>query len=359
MDLRDWPRFLAEAINAAVGAVGAGGGELQLQWPLVLLLLPLPLAMLLLPSANAWGAALRLPTLTALEELAGAAATARRWPRQLPLWLLWSLLLLAAARPFWNGAPVQLPTQGRDMLLVVDISGSMKIKDMRAGERWISRVKAVKNVVGEFVERRRGDRMGLVLFGALPYLQAPLSFDLGAVHNLLLEAQPGFAGEKTAIGDALGLAIKRLRDRPAPSKVVILLTDGQSNSGRFEPLTAAGWAKEAGVRVHTVGVGADRIPQRSIFGARMVQNRDLDERTLRAIARRTGGRYFRARNPSQLEKIYRELGRLEPVQQESELFRPRTELFHWSLGLALTLSQLLALGYGVSALARARRLRGV
>ena len=330
-------------VNFWVSTLSVGNfGELYLQWPIVLLLLPLPLGMLLLPAASTWRPALQVPFFDVLTSLTRShtAISRQRFLRAVLLLSVWSLLLVSAAQPTWIGQPVQLPVQGRDMMIAVDISGSMDIQDMPVGNKRIRRVKAVKDVVSSFIARRQGDRMGLILFGSLPYLQAPLSFDLKTIGTLLAEAQLGFAGQETALGDAVALSVKRLRDRPANSRVLILLTDGRNNAGRFDPTQAAQLAALEGVRIYTIGVGAKKIPQRSFFGTRHIANQELDENTLRRIARLTKGRYFRAHDPAELEKIYETLDQLEPIDLDQEVFRPQSTRFHYPLGTALLISLL-------------------
>ena len=246
------------------------------------------------------------------------------------LFLCWLCTLLALSRPQWVGDPVPLPTSGRDLLLAVDISPSMRQRDMRIGGQIVNRLVAVKSVVGEFVAQREGDRLGLILFGEQAYLQTPLTFDRKTLKTLLYEAQLGFAGSNgTAIGDAIGLAVKRLQDRSENHRVVILLTDGANNSGALEPIKAAQLASRAKVKIYTIGVGA-----RGASG--------LDEQTLSEVAKITGGQFFRARNPAELDAIYQELNRLEPVDQEAETIRPTISLYHWPLSIAFVLSLLIA-----------------
>ena len=246
------------------------------------------------------------------------------------LFLCWLCALLALSRPQWVGDPVPLPTSGRDLLLAVDISPSMRQRDMRIGGQIVNRLVAVKSVVGEFVAQREGDRLGLILFGEQAYLQTPLTFDRKTLQTLLYEAQLGFAGSNgTAIGDAIGLAVKRLQDRSENHRVVILLTDGANNSGALEPIKAAQLASRAKVKIYTIGVGA-----RGASG--------LDEQTLSEVAKITGGQFFRARNPAELDAIYQELNRLEPVDQEAETIRPTISLYHWPLSIAFVLSLLIA-----------------
>lgn len=325
---------------------------IELIWPAVLLALPLPwLAWRLLPPAQAEQSALRVPFFSSWQELQGGQRTSAARARLLSwlaLVLIWLCLLLAAARPTWIGASITLPMEGRDLLLAVDISGSMMIEDMRVGRNMATRVDAVKYVVGEFIQRRRGDRIGLILFGSQAYLQAPLTFDGVTVKRFLQEAQVGFAGKETAIGDAIGLSVKRLRERPTENRVLVLLTDGANTAGAVSPRAAASLAAENGIRIYTVGVGADELKQAGLFGSsfgsRTVNpSRDLDEDTLQLIADSTGGKYFRARDPAELAEIYGLLDLLEPVDQDAATYRPRQSLFHWPLAAAFCLSGLLAL----------------
>lgn len=314
-------------------------------WPYALALLPLPfiIRLLLKPHDDAAGA-IRVPFFTALQALSDTTTNHPMWRRVKAglLWLTWACLIVALARPSWVGEPMNVPQDRRDLMLAVDISGSMQEQDMLVNRQYIDRISAVKSVVGEFVEKRTGDRMGLILFGEQSYLQTPLTHDRHTVKQQLYEAQLGFAGNATAIGDAIGLAIKRLRDRPADSRILILLTDGANTAGT-EPRQAADIAAEADIKIHTIGVGASEKIERSLFGARRVNpSRDLDELTLKAIADKTGGEYFRARNPEELNAIYSELDRLEPIPEE-QTFRPTRSLLHWPLLAALLCNLLLML----------------
>ncbi len=329
---------------------------LTLQWPYALLLLPLPwLVWRLWPAAAGEDAALRAPFFESWQALDDRGVGRRRGGGLLSLLvlcLLWLTLLGALARPTWIGEPVSLPASGRDLLVAVDLSGSMQVEDMVVGQHTVSRIDAVKQVVGEFIERRRGDRLGLILFGSNAYVQAPLTFDRNTVQRFLREAQLGFAGRETAIGDAIGLAVKRLRERPADSRVLILLTDGANNAGEVEPLDAARLAADNGVKIHTIGIGSDKMVMPGLFGSsfgsKVVNpSRDLDEDTLREIASSTGGNYFRARDPAELINIYQLLDALEPVEQEAQSYRPQKSLFHLPLAIAFCLSLLLALVRGV------------
>ncbi|MDJ0878642.1 MAG: VWA domain-containing protein [Halieaceae bacterium] len=330
---------------------------LTLQWPYALLLVPLPwLVWRFWPAAAGEEAALRAPffdSWQALEQQGSGGRSAGSLFGLIALCLLWLALLAALARPTWVGEPVSLPASGRDLLVAVDLSGSMQVEDMVVGQHTVSRIDAVKQVVGEFIDRRRGDRLGLILFGSNAYVQAPLTFDRNTVQRFLREAQLGFAGRETAIGDAIGLAVKRLRERPADSRVLILLTDGANNAGEVEPLDAARLAADNGVKIHTIGIGSDKMVMPGLFGSsfgsKVVNpSRDLDENTLREIAERTGGNYFRARDPAELINIYQLLDALEPVEQEAQSYRPQRSLFHLPLAAAFGLSLLLGAVRGMS-----------
>lgn len=310
-------------------------------WPWVFALLPLPwLVRRYLTALPSRTGALRVPDLAQFGDLSqhGHAARAHRRLRPALLWLAWLALLAAAARPQWTGEPVGLPTSGRDLMLAIDISGSMNTEDMVIEGQVVDRLTAVKTVAGDFIGRRQGDRIGLVLFGSNAYLQAPLTFDRVTVRALLDETPIGIAGGKTAIGDAIGLALKHLKDRPAESRVLVLLTDGANNVGEVAPDKAAELAATADVRIHTIGVGAESMRLPGFFRDRVVNpSADLDEDTLRGIAERTGGRYFRARDTEELEEIYRLIDGLEPAEQEARTFRPVRVLYYWPLGIGALL----------------------
>lgn len=314
-------------------------------WPWIALLLPLPwLVRRLLPPAARPGPALFAPFVTALAQR-GLMQPPHDAPRHWPLfWLLWLLLLIAAARPQWLDDAVELSETGRNLMLAVDISGSMETPDLDHDQRQSTRLDVVKEVAGEFIERREGDRVGLILFGTQAYLQTPLTFDLGSLRTLLNEVLIGMAGKQTAIGDAIGLAIKRLKEAPGGQAVLILLTDGSSNAGAIPPAQAAQLAAQAGLRIHTIGVGAERMRIASILGSQFINpSADLDENTLKMIAETTGGQFFRARDRAALDAVYLALDELEPVQSSGRKVRPVSELFPWPLGMALILSGFWAL----------------
>ncbi|ACO78092.1 von Willebrand factor, type A (VWA) domain protein [Azotobacter vinelandii CA] len=316
----------------------------EFAWPWVFLLAPLPwLLRLVLPPADSGETALRVSFLGELESLSGRRARLRLpgWRQQAPFVLLWLLLLGAAARPEWVGEPRPLPASGRDLLLAVDVSGSMEYADMHWQGESIGRLELVKHLLGQFIEDRRGDRVGLILFGSQAYLQAPLTFDRRTVRTWLEEAAIGIAGKDTAIGDAIGLGLKRLRQRPAQSRVLILVTDGANTAGEIAPSVAARLAAAEGVRIHTIGIGADPRQDGPPGLLGLTPGLDLDEPTLRAIAEETGGSYFRARSSEELRAIEETLARLEPVAQPPTQARPARPLYPWPLATALLLGLLL------------------
>lgn len=307
-------------------------------WPWMALALPLPwLAMRMLPPIRSDGSALFLPFAVDVADGAASSAMAHtRW-RGLLFIAMWALLVIAAMRPQWLGEPVPQPTTGRRVLLAVDVSGSMATEDMDEDK---TRLQVVQKVAGDFIRERNGDQVGLILFGSRPYLQAPLTSDLETVQHFLVEAVVGIAGTQTAIGDAIGLALKRLRDDEKQSQdtqkqtVLILLTDGQNDSGAMPPLQAAQLARQAGLRIYTIGVGGR--PRTDFFGNSI--GGGLDEDTLQKIAQVTGGGYFRATNALKLEQVYKRIDQLEPAAGREQWYRPRSEWFRWPLALALLLS---------------------
>jgi Ca-activated chloride channel family protein len=320
----------------------------QLAWWWILLLLPVPwlVRRYLSPEHMEKDAALRVPVVAEFENLFGGSQirSASRY-RFLLLWLIWTLVLFAAARPQYIGEPESLPMTGRDLLMAVDLSGSMEEQDFQLEGRWVDRLTATKAIAKEFIERRIGDRIGLILFGRETYLQAPLTFDRATVQILLDEAVIGLAGQETAIGDAIGLGIRTLTDAEIQEsrRVLVLLTDGANTAGAIDPLKAAELARDRGMVIYTIGIGADSVMVQSLFGVREVNpSADLDEQTLTTVAEGTGGRYFRARDTEAFQDIYEILDELEPAAGEESGFRPVAERYHWPLSAALILSLLWA-----------------
>lgn len=312
----------------------------NLAWPWLLLLLPLPwLLKRFLNNPHSTTepvAAPVLPIQARLQGLPGVSqqgASRRRWLTLL-LALAWALLVLALARPQHVGEATREPVTGRDLMLAVDISPSMDERDMVLGGRRLNRLEALKVVLDNFIRQRQGDRLGLLLFGTEPYIQTPLTFDHETLGTLLSEAGLGMAGRTTAIGDAIGLAVKHLRDRPQEHRVLILLTDGANTAGNLTPEKATEIAAASDVRIHTIGIGSDALFR---FDHRGNSSNALDEAQLRKIASTTGGQYFRARSIEDLQGIYREIDRLEPLDLEGKTWRPVTDLYAWPAGAALVL----------------------
>jgi len=312
----------------------------EFAWPWLFVLLPLPwlVARVLAPATGETGAALRLPVALSGFDLAGGANPVARWKRWVAL-LVWALLVAASARPQWIGEPIDLARNGRDLMLLVDASGSMDTPDMRIGGQEVTRYGAVKAIAGDFVRRRVGDRLGLIVFGTQAYLLTPLTFDRDTVFKQLDESAIGLPGKETAIGDAVGLSIKRLRERPLDRRVLILLTDGVNDAGELDPRKAIDLAVSEQVKIYTIGIGADSMRVDGFFGSQVVNpSADIDEKMLTTMADKTGGRFFRARNTAELAQIYGEIDRLEPSADAQQQFRPVDEIFYWPLSAAALLA---------------------
>lgn len=323
-------------------------GAFEFIWLWSALFWPLPFFARLLTPRERPVQALRVPFFHRIKALPQSRYSEHKYSKSLIVaGLVWSLIVIAAMRPQWVGNPVELPVSGRSVMLAVDLSGSMKETDLELQGEAVTRLAVVKAVLRPFIERRKGDRLGLILFGDQAYLQTPLTFDRKTLAQMLEEAELGLAGERTAIGNAIGLAVKRMKDLPESEKVLVLLTDGQNTAGEVSPEDAGRMAKATGLRIHTIGVGADEAWVRTYFGKQKINpSAELDEAMLQTLASLTGGTYFRARSTAELEKIYVLIDKIEPVEIEKELFRPRQELFFWPLGFAvLTLgSWVLVLG---------------
>ena len=332
----------------------------SLAWPWALLALPLPLLVrwLVPPARGLSEAGLRVPSLNRFATLRD-----RSQIEQLTNWrvwvalIAWLLLVLAAARPERIGDELDMPVSGRNLMLAVDLSGSMDQKDFELGSRRVDRLTATKAVASDFISRREGDRIGLILFGERAYLQVPLTLDRETVKILLMEAFIGLAGEKTAIGDAITLAVRRVHEQREEQgdQVLVLLTDGANTAGEVDPIKAAQLAQQVGLRIYTIGIGAEQLEVSSLIGGRRRINpsADLDEETLTQIADLTGGRYFRATDTASLQDIYALVDELEPVEEPESGFRPVKSLFYWPLGGAFALVVLMCL----AGLARQLRLR--
>tara|TARA_R110002096_G_scaffold97263_4_gene216703 strand:- start:17269 stop:18303 length:1035 start_codon:yes stop_codon:yes gene_type:complete len=322
----------------------------SLAWPWALAALPLPLLVrYFVPQADGLSTAgLRVPNVDSFKTLKD-----RKGREQLLNWrfwvagLAWILLVLAAARPERIGDELDVPVAGRNLMLAVDLSGSMDQKDFELVGRRVDRLTATKAVASDFIARREGDRIGLILFGERAYLQVPLTLDRTTVNVLLMEAFIGLAGEKTAIGDAITLAVRRVHEQEddAGEQVLILLTDGANTAGEVHPLKAAQLAQQVGLRIYTIGIGAEQLEVASLIGGRRQINpsADLDEGTLTEIANLTGGRYFRATDTASLQDIYQLVDELEPVEEPESGFRPVKSYYYYPLGAAFGLVTLMCL----------------
>ncbi|WP_298775284.1 VWA domain-containing protein [uncultured Shewanella sp.] len=316
---------------------------LTLAWPWLLILLPLPFIIRKKSQSTEQGGHLHL---SGVEPLSLQSSNIKQSLTRKRYWLIWGLLVLSAARPLWMGDPIDLPAKGRDLMLSVDLSGSMQIEDMQINGQSVDRFTLVQHVLSNFIERRKGDRIGLILFADHAYLQSPLTLDRRSVAQFLTEAQIGLVGKQTAIGEAIALAVKRFDNIDKSNRVLILLTDGSNNAGSISPEQAAAIAEKRGIKIYTVGIGADVMERRTLFGTERVNpSMDLDEAQLKSIANTTGGRYFRARNPQELQQIYQEIDKLEPISRDQLTYRPQSELFYWPLSIALIVSILIALSY--------------
>ena len=258
------------------------------------------------------------------------------WFLPLTFYLALTLMIVALARPQWGTRRMVVNTSGINIVLAVDLSESMAALDFKYRGSVINRLEAVKTVVRDFIKRRSGDRIGMVVFGSEAYTQLPLTRDYNTLATILEKLKIGAAGRSTAIGDAIGISLKRLEDIKSKSNIIILLTDGRSNSGEFEPRTAAAIAKEQGVKIYTIGVGsrgpAPFLINDPVFGQRYVyQQADIDETTLKEIADQTGGHYFRAQDLESLEKIYATIDSMEKTDVKVKTFADYNELYIYVL----------------------------
>jgi len=316
----------------------------QLAW---LLLSPLPLLVnRLWPAYREHAVPVRLPVLDRLARLTGQpaqtltyAGSAPRWQRILR-WLTWILILVALARPQWLEAPVSKTIPARDLLVAVDLSGSMETEDfVGADGRQLDRMSAVKEVLSDFLVRREEDRVALIVFGSAAFVQLPFTTDKQVVQQMLDETRVRMAGPKTMLGDAIGLAITLFDRSELPERLMILLTDGNDTGSLIPPLRAAEIARDKGLVIHTIGVGDNS----------RTGEEALDEAALREMSLITGGSYFHAADRDELEQIYTRLDQLSPRKVEMVSHQPRRDLFHWPLGAALLMT---LIAHGISAFGR-------
>jgi Ca-activated chloride channel family protein len=320
-------------------------------WLLLLIVLPLLLRWTLPPFREPRQAVRapwfdRIAALLDIQPAAGAVVAKTSWLRLLFQWILWSLLVIAMARPQLIEPPISRITPTRDLLLLVDLSGSMDARDFTdsRGER-VDRLTAVKEVLEDFLTRREGDRVGLVVFGNAPFVQVPFTQDLDACRMLLGETAVRMAGPRTAFGDAIGLGITLFERSEVEDRVMIALTDGNDTGSKIPPAEAAKIAKDNEIQIHVIGVGDPTS----------TGEEELDEEALEAVARATDGRYFFAQDRDELAGIYEDLDRLETREVEAETYRPRLDRFHWPLALFLILGLIQHLGLLLRNVREARR----
>lgn len=256
------------------------------------------------------------------------------------LYIIWTLIIISAARPQMVGEPINIRNHSREILLVIDISNSMRETDFVINNRRVDRLTAVKKTVSDFIKKRANDKIGLILFATNAYLQAPITYDKNAVEKILLETEAGMAGRSTAIGDALGLALKTLRQTgELDKKVIILLTDGENNDGSINLAEAISLAKKEGIKIYTIGVGTDGALIQSMFGFNIkLGSSGLDEKELKEIAEATKGSFYKASDTKSLEKIYSTIDELEPSENKDIYIQEIKELYYCPLALALILS---------------------
>jgi Ca-activated chloride channel family protein len=314
--------------------------NIEFVWWWALILLPLPLLVYKLMPRESQQAEIKLAY---LPDNTHSNKPKQKLQKTLSI-AIWTLLIIACARPVWFGDPIEFQPKYRDLMLVVDLSGSMQKEDMNLDGEFTDRLTAVKKVLSDFVAKRKGDRLGVVLFGDHAYLQTPLTADRQAVIQQINQTVIGLVGQSTAMGDGIGLGTKTFVDSNAPQRVMVLLSDGGNTAGVLDPIEAAEIAKKYNATIYTVGVGAGEMMVKEFFMTRKVDTAaDLDEKTLTQIAEVTGGQYFRARDTEQLENIYETINQLEPVSSDTQTWRPQSEWFRYPLSAALGLSVLLFL----------------
>jgi Ca-activated chloride channel family protein len=326
------------------GPRGAGCGciVLEFAYPLALLALPLPLlALWLLPPHRQRVSALRVPFFDTVVDAAGTEARSgavvmrRRMLQLITAALVWSAIVAGLAKPQWVGEPIVRTEAARDIMLAIDLSGSMDYRDFPDGDgNTVSRFTAVQRVVGQFVAERDSDRIGLIVFGDKAYLQLPFTRDLETAGALVQLMQVGMAGPRTALGDAIGLAIRAFESSEVDDRVLILLTDGNDTASKMTPVNAAGIAALNGVEIHTIGIG----------DVNATGEDRVDFAALETVAERSGGQFFNAEDETSLAEIYRLIDAATAADVRTQSWRPRESLVHWPAGVAAVL---ILLGYAL------------
>ena len=325
---------------------------IEFAYPNFLWLMLLPVCVYyILPSVHRmYGDALKVPFVRDIAEVKShfkglRVVRSRAVSSYLKMFLLsivWLCLIVALCRPQWVGEPMKVQNEGRDILLVVDISRSMLERDFQYHGKYYDRLSVVKQVVSEFVDKRNEDKIGLVLFGTRAYLQVPLTYDKQAIKDTLYATDAGMAGNSTSIGDAIGVGLKNMPPDEHHNKVIILLTDGENNDGSLSMPQAIELAAQENVKVYTIGVGSDET---AILGGLFVMQRDteLDEESLEKLAEATQGTYFRAKDVDSLQRVYEKIDQLEPQKREGRFVQETRELFYYPASMALMLFILLML----------------
>lgn len=308
---------------------------LDLAYPWALLMLPLPLLVWwLMPPQRERVSALRVPFFEQITAAAGSEARAgavvmrRRWLQMIVAALVWLLLVVGVAKPEWVGEPIVRTEAARDVMLGIDLSGSMDYHDFPGGDGDdVSRFDAVQRVVDQFVAERESDRIGLIVFGTKAYLQLPFTRDLETARALVALMEVGMAGPQTALGDSIGLAIRSFESSEVDDRLLILLTDGNDTASKMTPINAADIAKLNGVEIYTIGIG-----NKNATGEDRV-----DFEVLADIARRTGGQFFNAEDEPSLQQVYQRIDEIAVADIRTQSWRPRTSLVHWLAGTATML----------------------
>lgn len=314
-------------------------------WLFVLLILPIMIR-LVLPKTNSENVALNISFIDELSNITQSGkVNAHNKRARIIYFVIWILLVTAAARPQWIGDAVPIDPKARDMMIAIDTSGSMGMDDMSVGNVRADRLAVIKNLFSPFVANRVGDRVGLIMFGSFAVQLAPLTYDRLTIKKWIDDAYIGQAGTETAIGDAIALSTKVLMKEKESSRILILITDGSNNSGTIGVKEAVELAKQGKVKIYTIGIGSDKMIYAG-FSA-VPASYDLDEDTLKMIASETGGDYFRARDMNDLAAITEEINHLEPIDHESLEFHFKTEFYPYPLGLAMFICFITALSYAI------------
>lgn len=306
----------------------------EFAWPWIWILAPLPLLYWLVRPNNPQGNRFQFPNIQKRVTGIKSSVTTNKLRYFLPFWI-WILLVAALAQPRWVGEPIPVQQEAREILVAMDLSGSMQVDDMVMEGQRVTRLFAAHSILADFIRRRTGDRVGLVLYADSAHLYVPVTSDLETVAQLAEEAEIGLVGQRTALGDAIGISIQYFLEREAEQKVVIMLTDGMVNSGNLTADDAINLAQNNDVTIYTVGIGADEMLVSGLFGNRRINpSQELNETFLQQVADVTDGEYFRARDTEDMHRIYDVIDELEPVQSDEQFFRPYNSLAHWFIFLA-------------------------